>query len=212
MKANLLWGVSLAFLLVGIALAEGSDVYMYGDGEIPDPAEIARMLGAESAPSSETETRGISLDSAPSPKMRGISLLPATAAPAPAPAAVQAPKVVQQRAQAKENKVIGVPVQFAVNSVEIQAKYKAPLDAVAKGIKSAGVRVIVEGHTDASGKASYNKRLSRRRAESVRQYMVSRHGINSDNLIVKGMGESALLDPRRPYAPENRRVQFRAVR
>jgi outer membrane protein OmpA-like peptidoglycan-associated protein len=51
-------------------------------------------------------------------------------------------------------------------------------------------RVQVEGHTDSIGSDSYNLRLSERRAESVKQYLVQRFQIPSDRLVVRGFGKS----------------------
>ena len=70
-------------------------------------------------------------------------------------------------------------------------------------------RIVVEGHTDSQGKAAFNQELSLRRAQSVRDYLVSR-GIASDRITAQGMGST------RPIAsnanPEgranNRRVEI----
>jgi outer membrane protein OmpA-like peptidoglycan-associated protein len=69
--------------------------------------------------------------------------------------------------------------------------------------------VQVEGHTDSRGSASYNKRLSERRAASVRQYLVD-SGLNADRLVSVGFGEELPIDPREvPEAwDRNRRVDF----
>jgi len=50
--------------------------------------------------------------------------------------------------------------------------------------------LIVEGHTDARGPADYNLRLSRRRAEAVRRYLIRRHGIAPERLQTSGYGET----------------------
>ena len=48
-------------------------------------------------------------------------------------------------------------------------------------------KIVVEGHTDSQGGASYNQDLSQRRAQSVRDYLVSR-GIASDRVTAQGFG------------------------
>jgi len=102
-------------------------------------------------------------------------------------------------------------VQFPFNSARIPPDMTPALDAVAEGIKMTGnqTRIVVEGHTDAVGTADYNFRLSHRRAAAVKQYIVARHGIAPQVLEVVGLGKSAPLMPKNPYAAENRRVQFR---
>lgn len=48
-------------------------------------------------------------------------------------------------------------------------------------------KIVVEGHTDSQGTADYNMELSRRRAQTVRDYLVSR-GIASDRITAQGFG------------------------
>lgn len=50
-------------------------------------------------------------------------------------------------------------------------------------------KIVVEGHTDSQGGAAYNQDLSQRRAQSVRDYLVSR-GIASDRVTSQGFGPS----------------------
>jgi outer membrane protein OmpA-like peptidoglycan-associated protein len=47
----------------------------------------------------------------------------------------------------------------------------------------------LEGHTDSKGDDAYNQRLSERRAESVKRWLVEREGIAADRLTPKGWGE-----------------------
>ena len=69
--------------------------------------------------------------------------------------------------------------------------------------------VIVEGHTDGVGSEGYNMKLSRRRAEAVRGYLVD-HGIAPSRIRAEGFGKS------RPVASndtaegraQNRRVEL----
>jgi outer membrane protein OmpA-like peptidoglycan-associated protein len=107
---------------------------------------------------------------------------------------------------------LGLPVQFAFDSARLLPQALAQLDALAEGIRrtDAGVRVVIEGHTDAVGSPEYNLRLSLQRAQSVKTYLVSRHGIAPERLRVVGKGMSAPIEGRNPFAAENRRVEFRA--
>jgi outer membrane protein OmpA-like peptidoglycan-associated protein len=49
--------------------------------------------------------------------------------------------------------------------------------------------MVVEGHTDAQGAAEFNQKLSRERAQSVRDYLVSR-GVAGDRITAEGFGPS----------------------
>ena len=63
------------------------------------------------------------------------------------------------------------------------------------------------GHTDAKGSASYNQRLSEKRAQSVRKYLVQRFPLQPDALVSIGLGETQLKRPAEPNAGINRRVE-----
>lgn len=66
---------------------------------------------------------------------------------------------------------------------------------------------LLAGHTDAKGSALTNQDLSRRRAESVRRFLIERYGIAADRLICIGYGKERLKNPENPLGRENRRVQ-----
>ncbi|USE36230.1 OmpA family protein [Endozoicomonas sp. SCSIO W0465] len=51
------------------------------------------------------------------------------------------------------------------------------------------VRILIEGHTDASGQAAYNDQLSVRRADTIRQQLIEKHGIDAERIDAVGMGE-----------------------
>ena len=70
-------------------------------------------------------------------------------------------------------------------------------------------RVRVEGHTDSRGSDSYNKKLSDRRAKSVRQYLIER-GVEPERLDGVGYGEEVPIadNATAEGRAENRRVEF----
>lgn len=80
-------------------------------------------------------------------------------------------------------------VNFAFNSAELIPESLTILDGVAEILsKHPDLKVTIAGHTDSVGTADYNKKLSQRRAESVRNYLTSR-GVNAANLTAVGFGE-----------------------
>jgi OOP family OmpA-OmpF porin len=87
------------------------------------------------------------------------------------------------------------------------------LDLVAEVIREqcAGKTLVIEGHTDVWGDPEYNRDLSKRRAEAVKDYLVQR-GIPAEQLRVEGRGEDHPLttDPSREAQALNRRVTLRA--
>jgi outer membrane protein OmpA-like peptidoglycan-associated protein len=183
----------LALLLaLGAGTAAADGVRLYRSGETVNPREVAAIL-----------------DTAPQGgRMRSLRLLDG---PSPVQAAVADPTSGDAGAAAPAMpSSLALPVQFAFDSADLLPNARPQLDALAEGIRllppTASVRI--EGHTDAAGSDAYNDHLSRRRAESVKRYLVA-HGIDPSRLRTVGLGEQATLPGRDPQAPENRRVQFR---
>ena len=102
-------------------------------------------------------------------------------------------------------------ITFVTDSAELTAAARQQLDIVAAAMKNdrlASYRFTVEGHADPRGTSEGNLALSQRRADAVRSYLVSVHGIDGARLHSEGKGESELMNKARPTAPENRRVTF----
>ena len=70
----------------------------------------------------------------------------------------------------------------------------------------ASTRFTIEGHADPRGNDEHNLKLSQARAEAVRSYLLSQHGLAAERVNAVGKGSSALMNPSDPAAPENRRV------
>jgi OmpA-OmpF porin, OOP family len=178
-------------LSAGAALAQ--DVRQFRTGDRVDPQEVAAILGKPAAPAI---------------KMRSIRLLdegaPTTLEPAAAATATGA-------APARPAAALSLPVQFGFDSAELLPAARPQLDALAEGIRMVPdlQAVVIEGHTDALGGEAYNDKLSQRRAQAVKRYLVAMHGIDAARLRAVGLGEQAPLRGLDPLAAENRRVQFR---
>jgi outer membrane protein OmpA-like peptidoglycan-associated protein len=182
---------SLCTLCFVLGLASGAasaadDIKLYRSGEAVSPSDVAAVLGG--API----------------KYRGIRLLDASSATAPSSGGGGA-------ASSTAPKALALPVQFSFDSADILPTARAQLDALAEGVRllPKDRLVTIEGHTDALGGEDYNARLSMRRAQSVKRYLVAQHGIEASRLRAIGMGEYEPLPGLAALAPENRRVQFR---
>lgn len=104
-------------------------------------------------------------------------------------------------------------VTFDTNSARLTPSARKALDVVAQALESEqlnGRRFVIEGHADPRGTADANMRLSRERADSVRDYLSSK-GVAAGRLQSIGKGDKELLKPSDPTAPENRRVTFVTV-
>ena len=81
-------------------------------------------------------------------------------------------------------------VLFDVDKSVIKPEYQGLLDEVATVLKNnAGVSIRIDGHTDSTASDAYNQGLSERRANSVRDALVSR-GVDTGRLSTQGFGES----------------------
>ena len=100
-------------------------------------------------------------------------------------------------------------VLFRPNGADLLPAALRRLDEVAAVLVAQGQNVVVEGYTDSTGSPWSNVDLSRRRAEAVRSYLISR-GCPTDRIVARGMG------PDRPVADNasgegranNRRVEI----
>lgn len=82
-------------------------------------------------------------------------------------------------------------VLFASSKSELMPAAQVKLNGVAEALtqQDPDSKMVVEGHTDSQGGASYNQDLSQRRAQTVREYLVSR-GIAADRVTSQGFGSS----------------------
>ena len=99
---------------------------------------------------------------------------------------------------------------FAVNSEAVQEGAHDTLAKVAELISVYDDRkVLIVGHTDAVGDAAYNKQLSERRAELVKQFFVDNFEVEEDRLSTQGLGEERPIasDATREGRRTNRRVE-----
>lgn len=150
-------------------------------------------------------------------RRRGLSLSNDEAeAPAPAPQAAQpAPQTVATAAPAAPQKsaprALDLDIQFQFNSDQLTNDGKDVLDQLAAALKSdklSGAKsVILEGHADAKGSASYNQALSFKRAQAARNYLSTRHAIPAGKLKAVGKGSTEPANPNNPEDEVNRRVR-----
>lgn len=101
-------------------------------------------------------------------------------------------------------------VLFAVNSSQLDASAMQPLDKLASFLKEhPSDRVRIAGYTDNSGSATYNRQLSKERAEAVQSAMVQR-GINPSRMTAVGHGEQnpVASNQTKSGRQQNRRVEF----
>ena len=108
--------------------------------------------------------------------------------------------------------VADLTIPFAFNKFMLTDKDKEDLDnLVSTTAKNKRFFIAVEGFTDRTGSRQYNETLSRKRADSVTEYLVAKHDIPIYRIHMIGLGEQKPVDDGRTRAAraKNRRVEIK---
>jgi len=196
------------------------------------PLGLAVLLGLSAPAEAQIDPAAQSLIEQLRPRgegaaTRGIRLPSATPAPEPAPAPGAAPLVANpilpgsppsapapppRTTAPPDVAAISMTVNFASGSAVLTPQAEQSLAPLGRALSSealAPYRFRIEGHTDTVGDDLSNQRLSERRAEAVRAYLVQQHGVSASRLQAVGLGETTPLVPTGDTVaePRNRRVQ-----
>jgi outer membrane protein OmpA-like peptidoglycan-associated protein len=143
--------------------------------------------------------------------LRNLSVEPANAAaPMPPVGPANAVTAVTAVVPVVAKPSLSLLIQFDLNSARVKPESQQALANLATALKSPELlasKFAVEGHTDATGRADSNLRLSQQRADAVRDLLASQ-GIASQRLQASGKGASDLANKTDPAAAENRRVKI----
>lgn len=110
-----------------------------------------------------------------------------------------------------DGKIVSRGILFDVNSDRIKPESYGTLQDIAKTLKEVpDVRVRIVGHTDSDGDDMNNLELSKKRAQAVKQILISEFSVNGSSLETEGKGESEPIDSNSTSAGKanNRRVEF----
>ena len=145
-------------------------------------------------------------------------------APAPAPAAAAAPAAAPAPAAAAPRPAAPPPAAatkvtyaadafFDFDKSVLKAEGKAKLDDLVGKVKGINLEVIIAvGHTDSVGSDAYNQKLSVKRSDAVKAYLVSK-GMEKNRVYTEGKGEKQpVADNKTPEGrAKNRRVEIEVV-
>jgi outer membrane protein OmpA-like peptidoglycan-associated protein len=112
---------------------------------------------------------------------------------------------------AKNRRKWDLVIYFDFNSAVVKPQAEWQLNELGKALgisQFADTVFVLGGHTDAKGGDEYNQKLSERRAEAVKAYLMTKLKIPAQNLATAGFGKRDLKNPAEPFAAENRRVQI----
>lgn len=146
---------------------------------------------------------------------RPVQPLPAAPAAAPLPAPAPAPVAVAPAAPVPVSEKVSFSAEalFDFDKAIVKADGKAALDGLLAKLQGMNTEVMVTvGHTDAVGTDVYNQKLSQRRAEAVKAYLVT-GGIASARVYTEGKGEAQPVADNKSAAgrAQNRRVTVEVV-
>jgi OOP family OmpA-OmpF porin len=145
-------------------------------------------------------------------KTRGLVIAPTTSSATTTGAAVEPAATTPDYVELAKEEQVNVQISFDFDSAALrddQIPKLATLCQVMLKIEVQFFRIV--GHTDASGPAVYNERLSLLRAQEVKRHMVTECGLPASKLEAVGVGENFPFNDANPRADENRRVEFQAL-
>lgn len=126
------------------------------------------------------------------------------------------PEVIEKQVvvkEAAEQKWVLVGVNFDFNKASLKSEsYPILFHAVQVLLMNPDMRVEIQGYTDNIGSEEYNMKLGEKRAQSVKDYLVSR-GVSADRLTTRSFGESQPIADNKTAAGRaiNRRVEFKVL-
>ena len=101
-------------------------------------------------------------------------------------------------------------IHFDIDKATIRPEAASTITDIAETLRvNPDWRLMINGHTDSTGKESYNLKLSQRRAEAVVEYLINA-SVEGGRLSAKGFGESTPIDTNETTEGKarNRRVEF----
>ena len=131
--------------------------------------------------------------------------------PAPKP---EAPKPAPEKPKPVAEKVtFAADVLFDFDKAVVKPEGKSKLDDISNKVRGVNLEVVIAiGHADSIGSDAYNQRLSVRRAESVKAYLVSK-GVEPNRIYTEGKGEKQPVadNKTRDGRAKNRRVEIEVI-
>jgi outer membrane protein OmpA-like peptidoglycan-associated protein len=111
---------------------------------------------------------------------------------------------------AEDKPSIDIDINFEYNSAKLAPSAMSMVRTLGEALSSVdlkGSTFLVEGHTDAKGSKTLNQKLSERRADAIKRFLVEQYRIPAANLVAVGYGKTKLKNKDNPFGAENRRIR-----
>ncbi|WP_306149330.1 MULTISPECIES: OmpA family protein [unclassified Roseibium] len=121
------------------------------------------------------------------------------------------PQTIPMYQQLASLRQFNIEITFDFDSARIRPESYEAVGLIADALHTPylqGQTFFIVGHTDAKGDRTYNLELSQRRAQAIREALVTTFQVPGSTLFSVGLGEEQLRDPADPFAAVNRRVQL----
>ena len=171
------------------------------------PNQVQTMASTKDSPlSSPRSAEKVGMES-------GASLVHASTTSVAPPTKPKAVSQALEVEKGKEEKLTLADLQFGSSQTGLKAKTKATLDTYAKRLRDLQWSVLIQGHTDETGSIPKNLHVGLRRANAVKQYLITK-GISRDRLHAVSLGEyqPVCMDTTPACQLKNRRVSFSIAR
>jgi outer membrane protein OmpA-like peptidoglycan-associated protein len=190
-------GCAAAALVIGTVVLNH-----HGDNGTPDAATSDSTAASAPAAAASDANAAASAATAAASEAAGAASDAAASAAAPASDATAA-----SDASAAASEAVAPPAVVDLRTAVLATKEQQVLDALADKIGQLNLEVVVAtGYTDASGTTKENDRLSLRRAQAAKAYLVSR-GVEANRIYTEGKGSRDPVGPQN--TPDGRRLNNR---
>ena len=221
-KKQLLMAAAMAALGLSASASFAKDIVVDTKGEVPyviDARNVVARSGTDLCwrtgywtPADAVPGCDVPLCVEPETLQDGKCVAPPPpAVPAPAPVVVVPVPVVV--APTSEKVSFAADAFFDFDKATLKPEGKAKLDELSAQLGGINLEVIIAvGHTDSVGTDAYNQKLSVRRADAVKSYLVSK-GVESNRVYTEGKGEKQPVADNKTAEgrAKNRRVEIEVV-
>jgi outer membrane protein OmpA-like peptidoglycan-associated protein len=199
---------------LGTTTADGTGKFSFEVGDL-ESGTVVSAIATDSQYGTSEPARNAIVSTEPNAMMSTQREIVADAMPTcttPAPTPEQPPEPTQPENQVQEPIVLKIPknVHFALDQSNISSASANVLNRIAQVLlENPNIVAEIQGHTDPRASDAYNLALGKRRANSVRNYLI-RKGIDPARMTIRSLGEQQRIsdgDTRLDYA-RDRRVEL----